>query len=307
MAAEPSLSVDVGGGLRLANPVIAASGTFGYGVEHAGVTEPDKLGAVVVKGISLDPSGGHAAPRMAETPAGMLNAIGLQNIGVDAFVRDKLPWLRRRAVTVVVNCWGNTVEEYGAVVAALDGVDGISALEVNISSPNKREWGRIIATDSRRTAEVVAAARARTRRPLWVKLSPNVTDIVEFATVCEGEGADAVAVANTYLGMAVDLRSRRPVLTNTTGGLSGPAIKPLNLRAAYQVARAVKVPVIGVGGIVSGEDALEYLMVGVRAVQIGTASLYDPGAALRILREIKEFLAEEGISDVNEFVNSLRS
>ncbi len=307
MAAEPSLSVDVGGGLRLANPVIAASGTFGYGVEYAGVTEPDKLGAVVVKGISLEPSKGHPAPRMAETPAGMLNAIGLQNIGVDAFVREKLPWLRERAVRVVVNCWGDTVEEYGAVVAALDGVDGICALEINISSPNKREWGRIIATDSRRTAEVVAAARARTRRPLWVKLSPNVTDIVEFATACEGEGADAVAVANTYLGMAVDLRSRRPVLTNTTGGLSGPAIKPLNLRAAYQVARTVKIPVIGVGGIVSGEDALEYLMVGVRAVQIGTASLYDPGAALRILREIKEFLAEEGISDVNEFVNSLRS
>ena len=300
------LSVDLGGGLALANPVIAASGTFGYGVEYFGVARPQDLGAIVVKGISLRPSSGHAAPRMVESAAGMLNAIGLQNIGVERFLADKLPELRAHGVTVVVNCWGNTVEEYGEVVAALEGAEGIAAIEVNISSPNKREWGRIIATDPKRTAEVVAVARSQTRRPLWVKLSPNVTDIVEFAKVAEAEGADAVCVANTYVGMAIDLRSRRPVLTNITGGLSGPAIKPLNLRAVHQVVRGCKIPVIGVGGILSGEDALEYLLAGARAVQIGTANLYDPAAGEKILIQIKKFLEEEAISDVNDFVGTLR-
>lgn len=301
----PDLRVDVGGGLSLANPVIAASGTFGYGVEYAGVADPAALGAVVVKGISLRPSSGHPPPRMVETSAGMLNAIGLQNIGVERFVAEKIPWLRERGVTVVVNCWGTTVEEYGEVVGALDGVEGIAAVEVNISSPNKREWGRIIATDAKRTAEVVAAARARTRRPLWVKLSPNVTDIAEFARVAEGEGADAVCVANTYVGMAVDLRTRRPVLSNVTGGLSGPAIKPLNLRAVYQVVRACRLPVIGVGGISSGDDALEYLLVGARAVQVGTAHLFDPSAGVKILNQIKKFLEREGIDDLQQFIGTL--
>jgi dihydroorotate dehydrogenase (NAD+) catalytic subunit len=300
------LRVDVGGGLVLDNPVIAASGTFGYGVEYAGVVDPRALGAVVVKGISLRPSSGHPPPRMVETPAGMLNAIGLQNIGVERFVADKLPWLVGRGVTVVVNCWGNTVEEYGELVAVLDRTPGIAAIEVNISSPNKREWGGIIATDAGRTREVVTAARGATRRPLWVKLSPNVSDIVEVARTAEEAGADALSVANTYLGMAVDLKARRPVLSNVTGGLSGPAIKPLNLRAAYQVSQSVKIPVIGVGGITRGEDALEYLLVGARAVQIGTANLYDPAAPLKILRQIKKFLAAEGITEVKRFIGSLK-
>ncbi len=304
---EVDLRVDVGGGLSLANPVIAASGTFGYGVEYGGVTELGALGAVVVKGISLQPSSGHPPPRLVETPAGMLNASGLQNIGVERFLREKLPWLREHGVTVVVNFWGNTVEEYGEVVAVLDQAPGIAALEVNISSPNKREWGGIIASDAKRTAAVVAAVRRRTRRPLWVKLSPNVGDIVEVARVAEGSGADALCVANTHLGMAVDLRRRRSVLSNVTGGLSGPAIKPLNLRAVYQVVRGTQLPVVGVGGISTGEDALEYLLVGARAVQVGTANLYDPAAGPKILRQIKSFLDEEGITQLKDFVGSLKS
>ena len=305
--AQPSLRVDVGGGLLLDNPVIAASGTFGYGLEYAGVADLRSIGALVVKGISLRPSSGHPPPRMVETPAGMLNAIGLQNIGLERFVAEKLPWLREREITVVVNCWGNTVEEYGEIVAALDRLPGIAALEINISSPNKREWGGIIAADAQRTSAVVTAARAATRRPLWVKLSPNVSDIVEVARVAEDAGADALSVANTYLGMAVDLRRRRPVLANITGGLSGPAIKPLNLRAVYQVTRATQLPVIGVGGIFRGEDALEYLLVGARAVQVGTAHLYDPCVGAKIVNQIKEFLSSEGITDVNDFIGSLES
>jgi dihydroorotate dehydrogenase (NAD+) catalytic subunit len=307
VVATAKLEVDVGAGLILRNPVIAASGTFGYGVEYAGVTEIRALGAVVVKGISLRPSAGHPAPRLVETAAGMLNAIGLQNIGFDRFVSEKLPWLRERGVTVVVNCWGNTIEEYAEIVSALDTVSGVAAIEVNISSPNKREWGGIIASDSQRTRAVVAAARAATRRPLWVKLSPNVGDITEVARVAEDAGADTLCVANTYIGMAVDLRKRRPVLSNVTGGLSGPAIKPLSLRAVYQVTRATKVPVIGIGGISTGQDALEYLLVGARAVQIGTANLYDPAAGPRIVKEISGFLSEERIDDVNHWIGSLKN
>jgi dihydroorotate dehydrogenase (NAD+) catalytic subunit len=306
MAAEADLRVDVGGGLVLANPVIAASGTFGYGVEYAGVVDLRALGAVVVKGISRRPSAGHPPPRLVETPAGMLNAIGLQNIGVERFVAEKLPWLRSRGITVVVNCWGNTVEEYAEVVAALDTAPGIAALEVNISSPNKREWGGIIASDAKRTAQVVAVVRAATRLPVWVKLSPNVSDITEVARVAEDAGADALCVANTYLGMAVDLRRRQPVLSNVTGGLSGPAIKPLSLRAVYQVVRATDLPVIGIGGISNGDDALEYLLVGARAIQVGTANLYDPGAGPKILRQIKKFLEGEGIARLQDFVGSLK-
>jgi len=302
-----NLRVDLGRGLVLDNPVIAASGTFGYGVEYEGVTDLGSLGAVVVKGISMRPSSGHPPPRMVETAAGMLNAIGLQNIGFQRFVEEKLPRLRASGATVVVNAWGNTVEEYAEVVRALDPVLGIAAIEVNISSPNKREWGGIIATDAERTANVVRAARAAAERPLWVKLSPNVTDLTELARAAEDAGADALSVANTYLGMAVDLRTRRPVLSNVTGGLSGPAIKPLNLRAVYQVARVTKVPVIGLGGIACGNDALEYLLVGAHAVQIGTANLYDPRAGLKILNQIKTFLADESIGDVNDFIGSMQA
>lgn len=302
---RPDLEVDIGAGLRLRNPVIAASGTFGYGEEMAGVVNPSAFGAIVVKGISREPSRGHPPVRMVETPAGMLNAIGLQNVGVHAFVNDVLPRLKARRVTVVVNCWGTTVGEYGAVVDALEDASGIAAVELNISSPNKREWGRIIATDPERTSEVVRIARRHTRRPLWVKLSPNVTDITEFARIAEGEGADALCVANTYVGMAVDLERRRPVLANVTGGLSGPAIRPLTLRAVHGVLQAVDLPVIAAGGILEARDALEYLLVGARAVQIGTANLYDPGTGPRVVKGIRSFLRRERLS-LQDFIGTLR-
>lgn len=303
----PQLGVDVGGGLRLRNPVIAASGTFGYGVEFAGVTDLGTLGAIVVKGLSLLPSKGHPAPRLVETAAGMMNAIGLQNIGVDAFLATKLPALLPYGTPIVANCWGNTPEEYGEVAARLSDAPGLAALEVNISSPNKREWGRIIATDLDMTREVVRTVRRSTRLPVWVKLSPNVTDITAFARVAEEEGADAVCLINTLLGLAVDLDRRRPVLANVTGGLSGPAIKPVALRMVHDVARAVRIPVIGLGGIMSGDDALEFLLVGARAVQVGTASFVDPRATERIVAELRRGLARRGVTDVGSWIGSLES
>ncbi len=303
----PQVAVDVGGGLRLRNPVIAASGTFGYGLEFADITDLTALGAIVVKGLSLEPNQGHRAPRILETPAGMLNAIGLQNIGVRAFIDTKLPALRAFGTPIVANCWGHLPEEFGEVAARLSDAEGLAAIEVNVSCPNKREWGRIIATDLDLTREVVRLARARCRLPLWVKLSPNVTDVVSFARVAEEEGADAVSLINTLLGLAVDLDRRRPVLTNVTGGLSGPAIKPVALRMVYDVARAVKIPVIGMGGIASGDDALEFLLVGARAVQVGTASFTDPRATERIAAELSVGLRRRGCRDIAAWIGSLET
>jgi dihydroorotate dehydrogenase (NAD+) catalytic subunit len=305
-ALEPKVAVDVGGGLRLRNPVIAASGTFGYGLEFAGVTDLRALGAIVVKGLSLEPNRGRPAPRILETPAGMLNAIGLQNIGVDAFLASKLPELRAFGTPIVANCWGHAPEEFAEVAARLADADGLAAIEINVSCPNKREWGRIIATDLDATREVVRLVRARCRMPLWVKLSPNVTDIAAFARVVEEEGADAVSLINTLLGLAVDLDHRRPALTNVTGGLSGPAIKPVALRMVYEVARAVKIPVIGMGGISTGDDALEFLLVGARAVQVGTASFTEPNATERIAAEISAGLRRRGYRDVGDWIGTFQ-
>lgn len=299
------LGVDVGAGLRLRNPVIAASGTFGYGLEFAGVTDLRALGAIVVKGLSLEPTRGHPAPRILETPAGMLNAIGLQNIGVRAFIEEKLPALRRYDTPIVANCWGHEPAEFAEVAARLADAEGLAAVEINVSCPNKKEWGRIIATDPDLTREVVRAVRARCRLPLWVKLSPNVTDIVTFARVAEEEGADAISLINTLVGLAVDLDSRRPVLTNGTGGLSGPAVKPIALRMVRDVAAAVRIPVLGMGGIMSGDDALEFLLVGARAVQVGTASFIDPTATARIARELAAGLRARRCHDVNTWIGTL--
>ncbi len=302
----PCVAVDVGAGLRLRNPVVAESGTFGYGLEFAGVTDLRAIGAIVVKGLSLEPHRGHPAPRILETPAGMLNAIGLQNIGVRAFVETKLPALLRHGTPIVANCWGHAPEEFGEVAARLSDAEGLAAIELNVSCPNKREWGRIIATDLDLTREVVRLVRSRCRLPVWVKLSPNVTDVAGFARVAEEEGADAVSLVNTFVGLAVDLDRRGTVLTNGTGGLSGPAIKPIALRMVRDVARAVKIPVIGMGGISSGEDALEFLLVGARAVQVGTASFTDPRATERIAAEIAVELRRRGCADVNDWIGSIR-
>jgi dihydroorotate dehydrogenase (NAD+) catalytic subunit len=293
------------GGVRLPNPVIAASGTFGYGTEFADLVDLGAVGAISVKGLSLAPAPGKPAPRLVETPAGMLNAIGLQNVGVDAFLRERLPALRAAGARVVANFWGDTAEEFAACAARLDGEPGIVALELNASSPNRPEWGSILATDPTALAAIVRAVRARVRGPLWVKLSPNVGDITAVGRAAEGEGADALVAVNTLRGMAVDLERRRPRLASVTGGLSGPAVKPVALRMVWELVRAVRVPVVGVGGIRSGEDALEFLCCGARAVQVGTATFYDPAAPVRIAREITRWCARRGIAAVSDVIGTL--
>lgn len=295
------------GAVELATPVIAASGTFGYGVEYDGLVDWTQVGGVSVKGLSAEPSKGHAAPRMVETAGGMLNAIGLQNIGAAAFLADKLPRLRSFGPRVIVNCWGNTTADFERVVDALEGAEGIDALELNLSCPHKHEWGGVLAADPNVTREVVASIRRRTRRPLWVKLSPNVTDVTEIARVVEGEGADAVTLINTLRGLVVDVETRRPALANGSGGLSGPAIKPVALFMVWQTARAVRIPVVGAGGIMNGRDAVEFLMAGARAVEVGTASLYDPGAVSRIAVEIGEVLAGLGEPSVERIIGTLEA
>jgi len=302
----PDLRTAVGA-VELATPVIAASGTYGYGVEYDGLVDWSLVGGVSVKGLSLHPSKGHPAPRMLETAAGMLNAIGLQNIGAEAFIRDKLPRLRELGTRIIVNCWGNTPEEYEQVVERLDEVQGIDVLEINMSSPNKREWGRPPASDPRTAAEVIGRVRARTRLPVWAKLTPNVTDIVAIARAVADAGADAVTLINTLKAMAIDVRTRRPVLSNVTGGLSGPAIKPVALHLVHEVCKAVPLPVVGCGGIWSGTDALEFLIVGASAVQVGTANLYDPAAPARIARELDQALQGLGESSARAVIGSLRT
>jgi dihydroorotate dehydrogenase (NAD+) catalytic subunit len=293
------------GTLDFATPVIAASGTFGYGVEYDGLVDWKRIGGVSTKGLSAEPSKGHSAPRMVESPGGMLNAIGLQNIGAEAFLRDKLPLLRNYGPRVIVNCWGNTTADFERVVDALEGADGIDALELNLSCPHKHEWGGVLAADPRLTEEVISRVRRRTKRRLWVKLSPNVTDVTEIARVAEGAGADAVTLINTLRGLVVDVEKRKPALANGAGGLSGPAIKPVALYMVWQTARAIDIPVVGAGGITSGRDAVEFLMAGARAVEIGTASLYDPNAVARIAGEIAGVLAGLGETSVERVIGSL--
>lgn len=306
------LAVSVGT-VALSTPVIAAAGTYGYGVEYDGLVDWSLVGGVSVKGLSSEPSDGHNAPRMVETAAGMLNAIGLQNIGVEAFKRDKLPALRKLGPAVIANCWGNTLQDYVRVVEMLDdsvgeGPDGgIDAFEINVSCPHKHEWGGILAADSESTRAIVAAVRAKTKAPLWIKLSPNVTDITEVARVVEGEGADAVVLINTLRGLSIDLDARRPTLANGSGGLSGPAIKPVALQMVWSVAQAVSIPVVGVGGVMSGRDAAEFLVAGAAAVQVGTACLYDPAAPARIASELGQVLDGLGESSASGVVGTLQA
>jgi dihydroorotate dehydrogenase (NAD+) catalytic subunit len=304
------LSVQVGA-LRLKNPIITAGGTFGYGLEFAHLVDLNLLGGFVTKGVSLEPIEGAPAPRMHETPSGMLNAIGLQNVGVEAFVRDKLPLLRKYNTHLIVNVFGYCLEEYKAVIQRLEVVEGISAYELNISCPNVKKGGRQFGSDPGMVEEVVSAARKVSQtRPLWVKLGPLVTDIALIASSAEAAGADALTVANTYPAMAVDVSTGKSLLGNTTGGLSGPAIKPITLRLVWETRKAVKIPVVGLGGIETADDVLQYMAVGASAVQVGTASFSDPKASEEIVaglpraldgvkalsfNEIRErFLAENG-------------
>jgi dihydroorotate dehydrogenase (NAD+) catalytic subunit len=302
----PDLSVAVGP-LRLKNPVLTASGTFGYGLEFLPFLDLAELGGIVVKGLSPKPRRGNPPERIVETPAGMLNAIGLQNIGVDAFIADKLPGLRGYDVAVVANVFGETVAEYVEVCEKLDGAEGLAAIELNVSCPNVDAGGMVFGNDPVALARVTRACREATRLPLIVKLSPNVTDIRETARVAEAEGSDAVSLVNTYVGMAVDVDRRRPVLANGSGGLSGPAIRPLAVWATWQVSRAVRIPVIGMGGILTPRDALEFILAGATAVQVGTANFIHPDAAVRVARGLADYLSAHGIGTVRELVGALRT
>ena len=301
---QPALSVEIGS-LKLRNPVMTASGTFGYGEEFKEYVDLEKIGAFVTKGLSLKPRAGNPTPRIVETPGGMLNAIGLQNVGIDAFIQKKVPFLRTVNTPAIANFFGYTPDEYAELAARLDAIPEVAALEVNISCPNVKQGGIVFGTDPACAASVVAACRAATSKTLIVKLSPNVTDIVEMAQACEGAGADALSVINTLTGMAIDLERRRPVLANVTGGLSGPAIKPIALRMVWQVSKAVKVPVIGIGGIMSAIDALEFILAGATAVQVGTASFVNPGAAQEIAEGMEQWLAARGIADITSLIGAL--
>lgn len=301
---KPDMSVEIAG-LKLRNPVMTASGTFGYGEEFSQYVDLEKIGAFVTKGLSLQPRAGNPTPRLVETPGGMLNAIGLQNVGIEAFIKKKVPFLRSVNTPAIANFFGYTPDEYAELAARLDEIPEVAALEVNISCPNVKQGGIVFGTDPGCAASVVAACRAATKKTLIVKLSPNVTDIVEMAQACEAAGADALSVINTLTGMAVDLERRRPVLANITGGLSGPAIKPIALRMVWQVARAVKVPVIGIGGIMSAIDALEFIVAGATAVQIGTASFVNPSAAQEIAEEMEQWLEQRGIAAVKSLIGAL--
>lgn len=294
------------GSVWLPNPVIAASGTFGYGTEFGGLVDLAAIGAISVKGLSLLPAAGKPAPRLIETPGGMLNAIGLQNIGVEVFLRERLPDLHARGARIVGNFWGDSPGEFAECAARLDGAPGIVALELNASSPNRPEWGSILASDPSVLASIVRAVRARVRLPLWVKLSPNVGDIAAVGRAVEAEGADALSAINTLRGMAVDLETRRPRLASGSGGLSGPALKPVALRMVHELAASVHLPVIGIGGIRTGEDALEFLCCGARAVQVGTATFYDPRAPLRVAEEMEHWCRTHKIGAVTDIIGTLQ-
>ncbi|MEC4685848.1 MAG: dihydroorotate dehydrogenase [Nitrospirota bacterium] len=299
-----NLSVNIGK-LGLKNPVMTASGTFGYGEEYAEFVDLGSLGAIVVKGLSLLPREGNPPPRIVETPAGMLNAIGLQNIGVESFIKEKLPFLRRFNVPVIANFFGDSVDEYVGAAERLSDVQGIDGLEMNISCPNKQAGWLVFGTDPEVTSEVVSAVRKVTDLPLIVKLSPNVTDIALMARVAEDAGADAVSLINTVSGMAIDIKTRRPKLANITGGLSGPAIKPIGIRMVWDVFRAVSIPIIGSGGIMDGGDAIEYMLAGAAAVAVGTANFVNPTATMDILSGIKDYMTTNGIQDISTIKGGL--
>jgi dihydroorotate dehydrogenase (NAD+) catalytic subunit len=301
---KPELSVQLGM-LRLKNPVLTASGTFGYGLEFTDFFDLGELGGICTKGLSPKPRLGNPPVRICETPAGMLNTIGLQNIGVDSFIADKLPELRTYDTAVVANVFGETIPEYVEVCEKLDGAEGVHAIEVNVSCPNVDKGGIVFGNDPRALAEVTTACRGATDLPLIVKLSPNVTDITLTARAAEEAGADIISLVNTYVGMAIDVDRRKPVLAKVFGGLSGPAIRPLAVRLTWLVRQAVKLPLIGIGGIMDARDALEFILAGASAVQVGTANFVNPDAAVKVARGIERYLAEHDIASIDQLIGAL--
>ena len=302
---EVDLSVDLAG-IHLTNPVIAASGTFGYGEEFERFADLRRIGGICVKGTSARPMNGNLPPRLFPTASGMLNSIGLENVGVDVFIRDKMPFLRTAGCAVFVNVFGFDEDEYAEVVDKLNGCEGVAAYELNISCPNTKHGGMVFGQSPELTRQLMKMLKARSRRPIIVKLSPNVTDVTELARAAEEGGADALTVANTFLGMAIDTDTFKPRIHTVTGGLSGPAIRPITLRMVYQCARAVEIPVIGLGGITKAEDAVEYFLAGAAAVQVGTANFYDPRAALHVLTGLERFLKKKGLSSVRDLVGQMK-
>ncbi|MEB2312381.1 MAG: dihydroorotate dehydrogenase [Sorangiineae bacterium] len=293
------------GSLTLANPVLTASGTFGYGLEYDDFFDVATLGGICTKGLSLLPRPGNPPDRIRETPAGMLNAIGLANVGVEAFCRDKLPALRARGVTVIANVFATSVEDFVRLAERLDGEEGVHAIELNVSCPNVSHGGIEFGREPRMAAQVTAAVRAATRRPVWVKMSPEAGDVAEVARACEASGADAITAINTIRGLSIDPDARRPRLANRTGGLSGPALRPIALRIVWDLVGAVRIPVIGIGGIATERDAIEFLLAGASAVQVGTASFTDPSAAAKIAEGIARYCDQRG-STVVELIGGAR-
>ena len=302
----PDLSVDIGG-LKIKNPVITASGTFGYGNELTPFYDPSLLGAIIVKGLSLKPMPGNPPPRIAETPCGLLNAIGLANIGIEAFIKERLPSLIKIKAPIITNIYGHNIKEYAEIAKRIEKVDRIAAIEINISCPNVEEGGMAFGTDPDTAAMVTNQVVKNTTKPVIVKLTPNVTDITIIAKAVESAGAQAISVTNTIMGMAVDVTTRRPKLTNIIGGLSGPAIKPIALYLVHKVVANVRIPVIGLGGIMDYHDALEFLLVGAKAIQVGTANLINPKAAMEIVNGLTDFCIREKISNINEIIGSLKT
>ncbi len=302
---KPDLSVALGP-LKLKNPVLTASGTFGYGQEFLDIIDPNILGGIVVKGLSLKPRAGNPPPRIIETPCGMLNSIGLANIGLDAFLQEKLPWLRDLNTNVIVNIYGHSINEYGALASSLKGIKEIAALEVNISCPNVEKGGMAFGTDPDASARVTEEVLKNSDKPVIVKLSPNVTDIRVIAKAVENAGAHAISLINTLTGMAIDIKTRAPKLANVSGGLSGPAIKPVALYLVYQVVRAVNIPVIGGGGIMDYQDALEFLLAGASAIQVGTAIFVNPGAISDIIEGLSTYCKTEGIFEIKTIIGDLK-
>jgi dihydroorotate dehydrogenase (NAD+) catalytic subunit len=304
MKKKPDLNIHIGG-LDLKNPVMTASGTFGYANEFNELIDLNRLGGIIVKGLSLEPSKGNQPPRIVETPCGMLNAIGLENVGIDTFITEKLPFLRTLSPPSIVNIYGKTVEEYAEIAGRLEVIEGVSGIEVNISCPNVQAGGIAFGVDSNAAETVIRAVRKKYSKHLMVKLSPNVTDITEIAMCVESAGADSISLINTLTGMAIDIESRRPVLANVTGGLSGPAIKPVALRMVWQVAQKVKIPVIGIGGIMCAEDAIEFIIAGATAVQIGTANFINPKATIDVIEGIETYMSEKDIASISDIVGTL--